>query len=266
MTAYYRIAFCTVAMGRLDHIQQTLLQNAVENDDYPDAEFVLLDYGSKDGLGEWVRSSAKNLLDTGRLVYFRLDGVQYYSHAHSKNVCFLASTGTVLCNIDADNLIPRGFAFHLNDLMHRHTRVVANHRRAARQTFGRLAMFRDDFMAVGGYNESLTGWGYDDKDLRARLITAGCQMQWFDVKYGQCINHGNDRRVENMAPEHRRKSATSAVNARISAQSLAENRVVANHGCTWGSAKLTRNFTDAVVTGVLDAQESRVTQSGPAGQ
>jgi hypothetical protein len=250
-TEHYRLSFCTTAMGRLDHVRQTLLRNIEDNADYPDAEFVLLDYGSKDGLGDWVRDNAGRLLESGRLVYLRVDGVEYYSHSHSKNVCFLASTGTAMCTIDADNFMPRGFAFHLNDLLHTHPRAVAAGR--TRGVTGRITMFRNDLLAVGGYNESLRGWGYDDKDLRGRLLAAGCQIQWFNHMYAKAIQHGSDRRVENMPPGHRKMGRSNHANRRVHRRSIAQGQIVANAGTTWGEATIYRNFSQTLTTGVVQA-------------
>src|SRR5262249_42624655 len=155
---------------------------------------------------------------------------------------------SVMCNIDADNLMPRGFAFHLNELMLRHARSVANFGRAPRNTKGRIAVFRRDFLAVGGYDESFSGWGWDDKDLRARLVAAGCALQWMDARFASFLAHSDERRVENMHADNRRRRKTSDQNAVKSRQNLLAGRIVANAAVTWGAAFLKRNFRDTLVT------------------
>jgi hypothetical protein len=45
-----RLSFFTVCMGRLHHLQQTLMKNLAWNADHPSLEFVLLDYSSPDHL------------------------------------------------------------------------------------------------------------------------------------------------------------------------------------------------------------------------
>jgi hypothetical protein len=245
------ISFCTTAMGRLDQVRQTLPANLQENSDYPNLDFVLLDYGSHDGLGDWVQSHLREHLDSGRLTYLRLEGVEHYSHAHSKNVCFLASAGDVVCNVDADNFLPRGFAFHLNDLMLQSERCIANYaNEAPNNTKGRLAVGRRDFLAVGGYDEQLRGWGWDDKDLRARLVMAGCELKWFDLAYAAYLPHDDARRVENMAPEHHQHRVTSHQNRMLSGQNLEAGKFVANQDRTWGQATLLKNFSSAMKVGV----------------
>ncbi|WP_158563357.1 hypothetical protein [Chitinophaga silvatica] len=45
-----KISFCTVCMGRLHHLRQTLLQNIADNTTYDNLEFVILDCNSEDGI------------------------------------------------------------------------------------------------------------------------------------------------------------------------------------------------------------------------
>jgi glycosyltransferase involved in cell wall biosynthesis len=246
---FYPISFVTTAMGRLEHVRQTLRQNIAENEDYPAAEFVLLDYGSRDGLEDWVRSDAMSLISAGKLVYFRLDGVEHYSHSHSRNVGFLAASGAVVCNVDADNIMPRGFAFHVNELLHRHPQALAFFA-AGGETGGRLATFRNDFLAVGGYDEAFAGWGHEDVDLRNRLQQLGCEHLHLDKKFAVAISHGDAQRIENFPADERRRNATNNSNRRLSEKNLAEGRIVANAGKAWGAAKLMRNFAGTIETGV----------------
>ncbi|KKL80749.1 hypothetical protein LCGC14_2001600, partial [marine sediment metagenome] len=50
----YKISFCTTCMGRLYNLKETLPKNIEANGEYPNVEFVILDYNSSDGLGDWV--------------------------------------------------------------------------------------------------------------------------------------------------------------------------------------------------------------------
>jgi len=155
-----------------------------------------------------------------------------------------------LCNVDADNLIPRGFASHLNTLMNRHPRAIATFGRVPGNTRGRLAVFRSDFIQVGGYDEALTGWGWDDKNLRARLRASGCRIQYLHEHYARFLAHNSRRRVENMSPEHQRQDATSDRNAAISRANLANGEIVANMDKCWGQASLLRNFKESFAVGI----------------
>lgn len=41
-----------------------------------------------------------------------------------------------------------------------------------------MAFWRDDLIAVNGYNEDMTGWGHEDIEIAARLINAGRRRQF----------------------------------------------------------------------------------------
>lgn len=237
-------------MGRLDQLQQTLPAILADNGEFHGLEIVLLDYGSRDGLSDWVKDKFTDYIVSGMLVYLRLENVDYYKHSHSRNVCFLASRGEIVCNVDADNFVPRGFLSHLSSLLHRHPRTCASFREGPRGCRGRLAMFRDDFLRVGGYDEEFEGWGYDDKDLRARLILAGCEFERIDPAFAGCLAHDDHRRVANMPSSCQVKRVTSRRNRSLSRIKRARNQFYANAGREWGLATLLKNFTETLSVGV----------------
>ena len=64
------VSICTIAMNRLHHVQKTLPVNLAQNAD-PKVNFVLLDYSSNDGLGDYVKSNFREQIANGTLVYYR---------------------------------------------------------------------------------------------------------------------------------------------------------------------------------------------------
>ncbi len=50
-----------------------------------------------------------------------------------------------------------------------------------------MAFWRDDLLAVNGYDEAFTGWGREDCDLAARLINAGVRRR--NVKFAAVAWH-----------------------------------------------------------------------------
>lgn len=51
-----KISFCTTCMGRLHHLKETVRKNLTDNADWADLEYVIVDYNSEDGTGDWVKS------------------------------------------------------------------------------------------------------------------------------------------------------------------------------------------------------------------
>src|SRR4051812_19983514 len=63
----YSISFCTTCMGRLHDLAFTLPQNMADNADYPDLEFLVLDYHSEDGLESWMAEHMRPHIEAGRV-------------------------------------------------------------------------------------------------------------------------------------------------------------------------------------------------------
>jgi len=62
--------------------------------------------------------------------------------------------------------------------------------------YGQFLMERDTFAAVGGFNEFLRGWGFEDKDLRARLeVQQGLRLGEMPIEAIGVIEHSNEERM-----------------------------------------------------------------------
>ena len=206
-----KISFATTCMGRLKHLQQTLPQNIIDNPSTRNmqVEFAVVNYGSRDGMDEWMRSDPfiRSKIEDGTIRYARLPGVEYFYMAHAKNVAHRLATGDVLCNLDADNFAGDGFAaFLAHEFRHNPDIIVmpAYHCSSKLDTvdkgfYGRLAITKENFERLGGYDESLQGWGGDDCDLRRRAKGLRLhQIQFDDPVFIKAIPHSNEDRVINM--------------------------------------------------------------------
>lgn len=66
-----------------------------------------------------------------------------------------------------------------------------------------MAFWRKDIIAVNGYNESISGWGYEDNEIAARFLALGLQKQYLKCKgivyhlyHGHNITTANSRILE----------------------------------------------------------------------
>jgi len=189
-------------MNRLHHIMKTLPKNLDDNSNYPNLEFVLLDYGSEDGLEEWVHYNMQQELSAGLLVFSRTDEPVKYLPSHSKNMVHHQSTGDIVCNLDADNFTGPGFASYINDQFSQYQSIFLspdyrnqtweNHS----DTFGRIVCWKKDFESVGGYDESMKWYSYEDLDFCERLIRKGAVQRCItNAKYLETISHDDTARV-----------------------------------------------------------------------
>jgi GT2 family glycosyltransferase len=245
VTREFSISLCTTCMGRLDDLLQTLPTNIADNADYPRVEFVLLDYNSQDGLEKWVKENMSGHVESGKLVYARTTEPKWYHMAHSRNVAFKLATGEIVCNVDADNWTGPGFATALNRLANeKPERAVFV--KGWRLLRGRVGLYRKEWLELlGGYDESLTGYGHDDRDLVDRSLLQQFRLMWFGGQYVTRIQTARSVKVANM--EAKNWKATETANKERSAENIQKGLFKSNEGRKWGSAILRKNFREEIV-------------------
>jgi len=243
ITKQYKVSLCTTIMDRLSDLKQTLPQNIKDNSDYPNVEFVVLDYNSKvDDVGGWIKSEMMEHIESGKLVYYRTTEPIYFDMSHSRNIAFLAATGDTVNNLDADNFTPPskecGFATYINKLANEQSEkaMFAKSRQLLR---GRLGFYKREFIEMGGYNEVLKGYGNDDANLQNRAWMHGYKIMAFRKQFCEKVPNHIKHQSGNYQEEWWR---TEGRNRLISYADLITGNIIANEGKIWGKAKLTKNF------------------------
>ena len=244
ITKNYKISLCTTCMNRLKDVQQTLPKNINDNLDYENIEFVLVDYNSKDGLGEWVRSEMMHHIKSGKLVYFRTEEPRFYTMSHSRNVAFKIASGDIVNNIDADSYVNQNFAYFVNRLANEQPRK-AMFGKSKQLLRGRLGFFRGEFLStIGGYDETLTDYGHDDADLMHRAWELGFVFMPYRGPYYGCVKEHTKHLTDNM--REKRWWYSEGRNRIISFSNLITGQFKANRGKRWGRAKGIRNFNEEI--------------------
>jgi hypothetical protein len=185
---------------------------------------VLLDYDSGDGLREWVLSTFCKEISERRLIYAYFGPAPHFKMAHAKNLSHRISTGDILCNLDADNFIVRDFSTWLRarfsedpDIIisaknmrptgYIETRVlrrILGHPRPTAGLSGRIALTRNNFTKIGGYDERYSAWGSDDVDFQLRAIKAGIRpLRLPQDQWGGVIGHGGEERLRHLSEADR---------------------------------------------------------------
>ncbi len=194
------VSICTPCMGRVHHLEETLPRNLADNADYPDLEFVLVDYASPDGFEAWAREELRGQLASGRIAYYRTGEPTSYSMSHALNMACRLARGDILCCVDADNFTGEGYARYVAEVFAgaQDVYLIADQERFAehRDLFGRVCLRSRDFLAVGGYDEGLHDYGYCDLDLYTRLEHYGLRPAKIgDERYLGYIRHPDIERV-----------------------------------------------------------------------
>jgi len=200
----YKISFCVVCMNRLHQLQQTLLQNIEDNADYDNLEFIVLDYNSEDGMEDWAKSNLARYIEEGRVIYYKTTDPKSWSPSHSKNLAFKLATGDVVCSIWADYYTGKGFAKYVNECYQQDDNIVLTpidfHKTKKNyappgDVLGKVAVKKNDFIRIKGFDERMNKHGFEDYDFINRLEMVGVQRVIIeDSDYLQYIKHDNNER------------------------------------------------------------------------
>lgn len=187
-------------MNRLYHLRKTLPQNIKDNISYGNVEFIVLDYNSKDDLETWITTEMSYYLKKGILKYLKTIEPKTFHMSHSKNVVAKYASGSILCNVDADNYIGEGFAEYINEEFdnNQNIYITVNNKKLYSDCGGRIIMYRKDFWTLKGYDESMKGYGFEDHDLCNRLELLGRKPVYIDsMKFLNVLHHSDEARLKN---------------------------------------------------------------------
>lgn len=247
------ISVVTRCMDRLHDLRITLPKNLKDNADYKEAEFVVVDYGSRDGLEDWMKLEMMEYIESGRLKYYRTTEPQFFCPNHAQNVTFRVANGPLVANVDSDNFTQPGYLARLNQCAARADSkllvVPANFLLPGSKKLllkGRFAVYRDDIERWGGFDEDLDeGFSNDDLNFVFRAMIDGCTIVRYESSYSEYrLPTTDDQRVSLVKNKNYKKMRE--VNGLITWAKLAKGVVTVNRNKHWGKAKLVKNFKEMV--------------------
>ncbi len=210
-----KVTFFTTCMGRLNHLRRTLPKNIGDNKDYPNCNFLVLDYNSPDGLEYWIKSEMGSFIKSGKILYHKTNKPKFFWHNHAKNVAarLTPEDSDIICSLDADNFSAKnkegvGLAKRLSQIFqtNQHEKIFV---RACGWDYdpkfyscsGRIATLRKDFMEVRGFNENLKGHYFDEEEFWRRLENVGKYKHVrLEPEYSEAIRNTNYERLVNLDP------------------------------------------------------------------
>ncbi len=172
------VSFCITCRNRMWQIKETLPKNLKDNYECRDrVEFVLVDFASTDGLQEWVRDNFQDELKSGYLKYFYTDEMPQWHMSIAKNTAHRLGNNEILVNLDCDNFTGRHGGDYVARIMRKYgpNKVVLHLFTGDYPdgTYGRIAISKENFMAIGGYDEDFDVSSYQDNDLMERAKAFG---------------------------------------------------------------------------------------------
>lgn len=198
-----KLSYCTVCMNRLNHLKVTLPLNLEENEEFHNVQFIVLDYNSQDGLESWIKNTLERYISSGKLVYYKNRDAELFHRSHSRNMAFKLANTDVVCNVDSDNIVTREYTqfvlkhFHANPNILITADTIGAHY-FFRDVVGRICCLKKDFGMVQGFDETMSGYGFEDNDLISRIERLGRQRVVVeDISLLSAIRHQDADRVKN---------------------------------------------------------------------
>lgn len=215
------LSVVTVCMNRREH----LLRSAAAVAAWPwHDEHLVVDWSSAEPLRR------EDLPADSRLRLLRVDGERCWNLSRSYNFAVAQSRGATLLKLDADCWPTAMLDPH--DLLAIATLWVGT---GGEGRHGQFLMAREHFVRSGGFNEYMNGWGFEDKDLRARLsIKASLQLEQLPAAAIGVIEHSDEERMGEERAGTGQALQRSLGLATMRSSRLA-NRLLAAH-CPWGVA------------------------------
>lgn len=214
MTQQPALSVITVCMNRQHHLYATAQRIAA----WPHhQEHLILDWSSHDPIDR------THLPDDPRIRLERVDGECRWNLSRAYNFAVQLAGGSLLLKLDADcwpdQLDPallRDFDPH-----------VCRFGSGPDGRLGQFLMHRSAITTVGGFNEYLLGYGFDDKDLRSRLRANGFLVLPLPINSIDVIAHTVHERVGiKLHSVNKSSSFEDSLSAALKRSSSMRNRVV----------------------------------------
>lgn len=178
-----RISFITTCMGRLDHLKEALpaaLRNAGH-------EYIVVDFSCPQGTGDWVEANHPGV----KVV--RVPGEEFFHVSRARNLGAAEATAEWICFFDADIILREDFAEGMQKQLA--PGGIYRSREPRSGKWGTHLVRREDFFAVGQYDEVMRNYGGEDDDLYRRYSLAGLEERKIPPGMFRAIPHGEEMRT-----------------------------------------------------------------------
>lgn len=225
------ISFCTTCYNRQSQLEATFKYNAAIIAKNIECEWVVVDFGSKGAPFRTILEQLPKL--TSRVRYFSEDSGRPWHLSRAKNVAHRLATGEILVSLDCDNFIGDSVAVVRQFLL---AGISALHMWSGVPrdgTSGRIAVTREAFFSIGGYDEEFRPMGYQDLDFLARISASKRTVLHWPCGAGVAIPNLKSDSVVYCSPDGENWEDYDRENRAISRSNIASGRLIANKRIGW---------------------------------
>ena len=244
----FLISYCLPCMNRLPSLQGTLPHTIAAANISPPVEIVIADYGSTDGLKDYLDSLPHlgTFAPGNFLTYIRYDGNPCFHLSHSRNIANLQSHGDYLAQAGVEMKITDTWFKNVREVIGDGTpkflvRMRNKHGPYYPTYCPQIAIVeRQEFIQAGGFDEQFDLYCYEDRDLAARLVRRGLKPTFVKLnfcEYETEITTTDNKKYQNYKAGLPYKKAAKLMR-HILGKNIKNNILVANEGKEWGSTKL----------------------------
>lgn len=181
-----KICFVTTSMGRLEHVKKTLPALMSQ----PESSVILVDYSCPENSGNWAE---ENFPDCQVV---RVHNEQFFHAAKARNASMSiikdASDVEWLCFVDVDTILSKDFSVKVQPILEKNRFITAyNIYNKVKGLGGLLIVHKSDFLAVGGYDEEINGYGTNASEMRLRLYFHGLSYKILPENLAVHIDHNH---------------------------------------------------------------------------
>ena len=157
-------------------VKKTLKQSLSENYVYKGyIEFIIVDFSKETDLDCWLSKNCNDELSSGYLKYFREAALDSWHESIAKNRAATYTSKDVIVNVDCGFIVDFESTTRILKVFINSKNTVV-HIKILQEYLGHIAVPRDFFAFVGGYDESLEPTGFQTIDLFNRLSILGLHL------------------------------------------------------------------------------------------
>lgn len=176
--------------NRLPLLQQALPTMISQSTSFT-YKVAVVDYGCPQNTFEYCKK-----LNIDKLIAIKvLDDVGGFSHSRSRNCGVTNTNSNILIFMDSDVILHKDWLESaVKPILDNSVVCTSPKHNMPLYWKGLCAVRRDVFMNAGGFDENLSGWGYEDYDLFDRVSKIGQTCNSFGAPHINILPHSNELR------------------------------------------------------------------------